>query len=73
LISDVDADTPTTLDQWLKRNYAELLENELEGWYVDDTLWPKNRDFAMFKAWFQVECHTVLIDTVGGEIVDDEI
>jgi hypothetical protein len=73
LISGEDADTADTLSRWVKENYLALFENELEGWYVDETLWPKNRDFETFNEWFSVECHTVLIDTVGGEIFDDGI
>jgi hypothetical protein len=26
----------------------------------------------LFKKWFEVQCHTVLIDTVEEPIVDDE-
>jgi len=73
LISDADADTADTLATWVKKNYLGLFENELEGWYVDESLWPKKRDFDTFNAWFSVEWHTVLLDTVGGEIYDDEI
>jgi len=72
LISDEDADDPETFEKWLKANCLTLFETELEGWYVDASLWPKNRDFKTFKTWFSVECHTVLLDTVGTGIVDDE-
>ena len=72
LISDDDADTKDTLERWLKKNYAELFESELEGWYTDPDLWPKKRTLKMFKEWFTVECHTVLLDTVGDELYDDE-
>ena len=27
----------------------------------------------LFKKWFKVQCHSVLIDTVGSAIVDDEL
>ena len=73
LISDEDADNPKTFEKWLKMNYQALFESELEGWYVDESLWPAKRDFETFKAWFSVECHTVLLDTVGTTIFDDEI
>ena len=70
LISSDDAEH---LEEWLSLNYMPLFENELEDWYIDDTLWPKNRDRKLFDEWFKIECHTVLIDTVCGEIFDDEI
>jgi hypothetical protein len=30
------------------------------------------RTWSLFREWFDVECHTVLIDTVGDAIYDDE-
>jgi hypothetical protein len=73
LISDEDADTGTTLERWIRRNYRQLFESELEGWYTDPTLWPEDRSLNRFKEWFDVECHTVLVDTVGGVICDDDV
>ncbi|MBI4842720.1 MAG: hypothetical protein HY809_00125 [Nitrospirae bacterium] len=70
LISDTDAET---YEKWIKSNYESLFEDELYAWYIDETLWPKNRTKKMFDEWFEVECHSVLIDTVGGDIFDDEI
>jgi hypothetical protein len=36
------------------------------------SLWPRKRDRKTFDEWFSVECHTVIIDTVGSIIEDDE-
>ncbi len=73
LITEEDADTPESRDRWIKRNYKALFEEELEGWYTDPDLWPKKRTLKLFREWFEVECHTVLIDTVGGAIYEDDI
>lgn len=73
LISDDDADTSEDVKRWVRRNFRALFDTELEGWYTDPGLWPANRTLKMFNEWFDVECHTVLIDTVGGPIFDDEI
>lgn len=74
LISDGDADTKDTLARWIKHNYDWLFEAELEGWYTDESLWPQNRTLKMFREWFTVECHTVILDTVDREeLYDDEI
>jgi hypothetical protein len=72
LIGDEAADTGATLERWIQQNYRQLFESELEGWYTDPTLWPKDRSLDRFREWFDVECHTVLVDTVGGVIYDDE-
>ena len=52
--------------------YAEVFELELDDWHTDESAWPPNRTFAMFKEWFDIEFHSVVEDLVGEEIVDDE-
>ena len=69
LISEHDAEN---LDRWLKMNFKSLFESELEDWYLDESMWPKKRTMKVFQEWFDVECHTVIIDTVGTPIEDDE-
>ena len=70
LISDGDAEN---IDRWIRENHVVLFESELEGWYTDESLWPKKRDLKTFNEWFEVECHSVVLDTVGGQIFDDEV
>ncbi len=72
LISDEDADGSEAAQQWLRLNYQELFESELEGWYTDPKLWPRERTWSLFQDWFAVECHSVILDTVRGKICDDE-
>lgn len=73
LISDLDGDTQQSVDRWIKHNYQELFEAELEGWYTDPCLWPEKRTLKLFHQWFSVECHTVVIDTVEDSIIEDDI
>ena len=73
LISEAAGDSDADLRRWIQANYQALWENELEGWYTDEALWPEQRTLKKFHQWFDVECHTVLLDTVGDPIVDDEI
>lgn len=73
LVSDEDADSEADVRQWVQENVGALWESELEGWYTDQALWPRDRTLKKFDQWFEVECHTVLIDTVDGVLVDDEI
>jgi hypothetical protein len=70
LISDEDAEN---IEAWISANFNTLFENELEGWYTDESLWPKKRDLQTFQNWCEVECHSLIFDTVGEEIYDDEI
>jgi hypothetical protein len=72
LIPDGAGDDPQTLERWLKRHYAEIFEMELEGWYTDENLWPKERSYSLFKKWFEPELHTVLVDLGSGGIYDED-
>lgn len=72
LVSDEEAETGN-VDRWIKANWRALFESELSGWYTLPELWPKNLTFKLFKSWFDVECHTVIEDTVGEPIYDDDI
>ena len=70
LILEEDAEK---LEEWISLNFEQLFESEIEDWYTDESLWPKNRNRKLFDEWIDVECHSVLIDTVDGKIIDDEI
>jgi hypothetical protein len=69
LIADDDGEN---VEEWISLNFKMLFENELEGWYRNESLWPKRRDRKTFNKWFAVECHTVIVDTVDDTIQDDE-
>lgn len=70
LVDDAEADH---LEEWLELNFKQLFECELEDWYEDPSLWPKDIDKSLFTKWCDVECHTVIVDTVGGTITDSEL
>ena len=72
LISEEDADGEEAVQNWVEANFGAMFENELDGWYTDPDLWPRKRTLALFREWFEVEYHSVIVDTVGGEIYDDE-
>lgn len=72
LVSHEDADSPDLVNRWVKANYKALFENELYAWYIDDSLWPKKRSFKVFQEWFDIECHTMVEDTVGTPIFDED-
>ncbi len=49
-----------------------LFEMQLDGWHTDESAWPRNRTFAMFREWFSIEFHSVVEDMCDYPIVDDE-
>ena len=61
------------LDSWLAMNYLPLFEFVLDEWYVDESLWPQDRTLALFKSWCHIDLHSMVVDTVDEEIVDDEL
>lgn len=70
LIPEFESDT----EAWevLEDVYAEIFERELEGWHTDESAWPQNRTFAMFKEWFDIELHSVVEDLCAYGIEDDD-
>jgi hypothetical protein len=56
----------------LETVYSAIFENELNAWHTDEAAWPKGRDFAMFKDWFEVKLHSIVEDLCDLELVDDE-
>ena len=73
LIPDEAAEGEETLDRWVTEHYKMLFEMELSDWYTDPSLFPKNLTLDLFHEWFEVECHSVVMDTVGGELYDNEV
>jgi len=72
LVGDEDEDVDTTIRRWVEDNSRALRESDLEAWYTDEASWPADRTCKKFDAWFEVECHTVLVDMVDGPLLDDE-
>jgi hypothetical protein len=45
---------------------------ELEGWYTDESAWPKDRSLATFLEWFDVEFSTMVVDLVDAPLQREE-
>ncbi len=56
----------------LSQGYEGIFEMELSGWHLDESAWPKNRTFAMFREWFVIEFHSVVEDICDYPAIDDE-
>jgi hypothetical protein len=59
-------------DELLERFFDLIFEEQLNGWWTEQNDWPKKRDLATFKKWFEVEFHSVVLDLVDGPLQDDE-
>jgi hypothetical protein len=49
-----------TYEQFLKKNYKIIFEEELASWITDPDTWPSKMDYNTFTQWF----HIIVSDTV---------
>ena len=55
------------------RHYFDLIfEEQLAGWWQDETAWPSRRDLATFLQWFDVEFHSLVLDLVDEPLLHEE-
>ena len=59
-------------DEFLKDNYQNIFEKELNGWYTDSTLWPNDRSWKIFQEWFDYEIHTMVYGIGKDDIKFEE-
>lgn len=50
----------------------ELFEHLLNGWYTDETAWPKNRNAELFDKWFDIEYASMVQDIDESEHLGHE-
>jgi len=60
------------VEAFLRSFFEEIFEHELEGWIVDETYWPKNRDFERFLEWFDVELSSIVVDLAEEPLEYDD-
>jgi len=68
----VEVEDEDELAEWLARHHAELFEQELNGWYTDPALWPRDRSLEKLQEWCSFELHTVVVDAGESPLQDDE-
>ena len=56
-------------EEWLRKNYRSLFEQELFNWCMDDELWPQERSFKTFGEFFRPRFHTLVCDLGNGPII----
>lgn len=58
-------------DYWLQRHFDTLFTEILEQWHPNTDLWPAPLTLPLFRSWFDVRLHSMVVDTVGDTILDD--
>lgn len=55
-------ESPKQADAYIKDIYDGIFEGELIAWGIPEADWPQERNYQLFKQWFNVEYHSVLFD-----------
>lgn len=66
LVTIMDEDSE--FDEWLKKNYEHLFENELYERFEDESDWPDDLNYELFMEWFDVQFYSMVYDTKMSEI-----
>jgi hypothetical protein len=67
-----DYEDPADAERVLAKVCDEIFCRELEGWYTDVNVWPRDRSLKVFQQWFDVEHHDLVEDVGRGPIENDE-
>ena len=56
----------------VRRHYEAMFEEELNSWYTEPTMWPKDLSFKMFKKFFTIQVSSMVFDLGKGIIVKED-
>ena len=59
------------IQEWIEENATWIFEFQLSAWTEDESTWPQGRDIKMFREWFRIDIHSVVVD-VGEEDIEGE-
>jgi hypothetical protein len=68
----VEVEEKEEFQQWLALNHEIVFEELLSEWYTDPNLWPRDRSLKKLKEWCDFEFHSLVLDTGGSPLKDDE-
>jgi hypothetical protein len=58
----VEVDDEDELAAWLASHRQALFEQELNGWYTDPALSPRDRSLTTLEEWRSFELYTVVVE-----------
>ena len=61
------------LQEWVEENFDWIFEFQLSQWTGDEAAWPQNRDLPMFRVWFRIDLHSVVVDVADDDIEGEEL
>jgi len=61
------------VERYLEQIYEDIFEDQLNGWWTDESGWPQNRTYQMFREWFEVTYSSMVIDLAPGQIKKEDL
>lgn len=68
-----EVDYEEDLQEWVEENFSWIFEFQLSQWTGDESAWPVDRDLPMFRKWFRVDLHNVVVDVGDDDIEGEEL
>ena len=62
LLSEPDSD----MEKRLQRYYKTIFAEKLFGWCTDETYWPKDLSYCIFRKFFKVQLASMVFDLNNG-------
>ena len=59
-------------ETYIRRHFKAIFEEELNSWYTDSDMWPKERSFKTFRKFFTIQVSTMVFDLGMGMIVKED-
>src|SRR3989338_9995259 len=64
-----ERDSNEQIEKLLQRSFwREIFEQELFAWHTDESGWPENLSYAMFREWFDIKICSMVFDVEEGAI-----
>ncbi len=61
-------DDPADAEAFIQDMFADVFAMELDAWHRDPQAWPAHRSYQIFREWFDVELHSLVLDAAVADI-----
>src|SRR5579872_1122324 len=68
-----ESDSEAAWTEQLRAQYRDIFNEQLDGWFRDQTTWPTPATFKVFTDWFYIESHSMVIDMAKKPLLREEI
>ena len=57
----------------LRETFPVIFEDQLAGWWTDQSAWPPNRTLDTFQAWFDCQFHSMVLDLHHEPLIHERL